>query len=83
MCGLQAQERALEAEKLPWCPLLLGFAEQRVCVSKTEKEAVSPLPSLGLNFPKCLGFDCILAVIFTDLWAYNFLIYPCFYTEFG
>lgn len=63
MCGLQ--ERGLEAKKLPWFPLPLGFAEQHECVSKTEKEAISSLPSLGLNFPKCLGFGCILAVFFT------------------
>ena len=80
-CGLHAQERGLEAPGVPWCLFPLGFAEQRACVSKTEKEAVSSLPSLGLNLPKRLGFGCILAVSFTDLWAYNFLTRLCFYIE--
>lgn len=59
----------LEARKVPWCLLPLGFAEQCVCVcfKKPAEEAVSALPSLGLDFPKHLGLGCILVVFFYGL----------------
>lgn len=68
VCGLHAQERGFGSQKSPLVPVAIRLCRTVcVCLKKPAEEAVSALPSLGLNFPKRLGFGCILIVFFYRL----------------